>query len=99
MQTHKNELLVPPVAASTSDAVEFIRAWKVGDGMHISLNHTAWRQPAAWGIALADIVQHFADACEKSQGWPRKDIIKQVVTMFNAELNSPTDKPTGDFTK
>jgi len=97
MQTHGNELLVPPVAATTPDAIEFIRAWKVGEGMHVSLNHTAWKQPAVWGISLADIVRHFADACEKTQGWPRQDIIKQVVTAFSAELNHPTDKPTGGF--
>lgn len=87
------------MAASNPEAVEFIRAWKVGEAMHVSINHTAWKQPDAWGIALADIVQHFADACEKSQGWPREEIVKQVVTMFNAELNHPTDKPTGGFLK
>jgi len=97
MDTNKHELIIPPIAASSPEAVEFIRAWKVGEDLHVSLNQTAWQQPAAWGIALADIVQHFADACEKSQGWPRKEIIKQVVTMFNAELNNPTDKPKGNF--
>jgi len=97
MNTNKHELVIPPIAASTPKAVEFIRAWKVGEDLHITLNHDAWRQPGAWGVVLADIVQHFADACEKSQGWPREEIIKQVVTVFNAELNHPTDKPTGDF--
>jgi len=97
MSAHKNELLIPPNAASTQDAVEFIRAWKVDDGMHVSLNFSAWERPEAWGLALADIVQHFADACEKSQGWPRKDIIDAVVNVFNAELENPTDEPRGDF--
>jgi hypothetical protein len=97
MQKQKNELLVPPLAASTPDAVEFIRAWKVGESMHVSLNHFAWKRPEMWGIALADVVQHFADACEKSQGWPRKEITKLVVKTFNAEIENPTDKPTGDF--
>jgi hypothetical protein len=99
MDTNKHELVIPPKAASNPEAIEFIRAWKVGEAMHVSLDHSAWRQPAAWGIALADIVQHFADACEKSEGWPREEIIKQVATMFNAELNNPTDKPTGEFLK
>ena len=99
MDTNQHELVIPPKAASNSEAVEFIRAWKVGEALHISLNHTAWKQPAAWGIALADIVRHFADACEKSQGWPREEIIKQVVAMFSAELENPTDKPTGKFLK
>ena len=97
MNTNKHELVIPPKAAANPEAVEFIRAWKVGEAMHVSLNHSAWKQPAAWGIALADIVQHFADVCEKSQGWPREEIVKQVSAMFNAELKNPTDKPTGDF--
>jgi len=65
--------------------------------MHVSLDYSAWKKPEMWGIALADVVQHFADACEKSQGWPRKEIIKLVVEMFNTELDSPTDKPKGGF--
>ena len=97
MDTNTHELMIPPKAASNPDAVEFIRAWKVGEAMYVSLNHSAWKQPAAWGIALADIVQHFADSSERSQGWPRKKIISQVTATFNAELNNPTDKPTGDF--
>jgi hypothetical protein len=97
MDTNMRELPVPPSVASAPDAVEFIRAWRVGDAMHVSLNHTAWQRPAAWGIALADIVQHFANSCEQSEGWPRENIVKQVTTMFNAELDNPTDKPTGGF--
>jgi len=97
MPAHKNELVVPPVAALTPEAVEFIRAWKVGEGLHVSLDHSAWKRAEMWGIVLADIVQHFADACEKSQGWPRKEIIKSVAEMFNAELDGPTDQPKGGF--
>jgi len=96
----KNQLLpVPAAAASDPEAVEFIRAWKVGEAMHVSLKHDAWRQPEAWGIALADIVRHFADACEKSEGWPRREIIRQVATMFQTKLKQPTDQPGGGFVR
>jgi hypothetical protein len=98
MKPHPNELSIPPMAAAEPDAVEFIRAWNVGDDMHVSLNYAAWKRPEMWGIALADIVQHFANACEKGQGWPRQDIVRMVTEALGAELDNPTDRPKGNFT-
>jgi hypothetical protein len=99
VKTKKQPLPAPAAAASDAEAVEFIRAWKAGDAMRVALKHDAWRQPEAGGIALADIVRPFADACEKSQGWPRKEIIKQVAAMFQTELKQPADKPEGGFVR
>jgi Domain of unknown function (DUF5076) len=93
----KFELLVPPGAASRKDSREILRAWRVGDGLHCSLAPDAWEEPAAWGLALADIAQHVATALQETTGVSPEDTLDAIRYMFNAELLGPTGKPSGGF--
>ncbi len=57
----KNELNPPPIA-SEMEAVEVLRAWaKPGSPQQFTLR-TTWKDPAAWGLMLADIARHAAKA-------------------------------------
>ncbi|MDQ2856933.1 MAG: DUF5076 domain-containing protein [Acidobacteriota bacterium] len=97
MSSQSRELAVPPVAAASSNSVEILRAWQVNDSLHVSLKPDAWKEPQAWGLVLADIARHVADALRLTSGLNVDDTLDEIRYMFNAELLNPTDEPTGGF--
>ena len=68
MAVHDGQLTVPGAAIADPKSVEMIRAWIANRGLHCSLRIGAWeqnpgvREDHAWGILLADVVKHVADA-------------------------------------
>jgi hypothetical protein len=90
-----NELRVPPGAAHDPNARECLRLWAVGSAMEVSLLPQVWPEPAYWGLALADLVRHLALAYQQTEDRDPDETASQVVGMLMAELQSPTDEPTG----
>lgn len=95
--SHQHELLIPPKALDNPEAKEFLRAWAVNQGLQISLVHNPLAGPLAWGIILADILRHVADAYHKSEGRDPSETVGEIVRVFRAEIDSLTDTPHGDF--
>ena len=90
-----NSLAIPPIAEKSADSIELLRLWAVrGAGQQIILRHDAWKDPAAWGLALADIARHVARA-HAQEGKNEEEIFQRILTGFRIEIESPTDKPTG----
>lgn len=82
--------LNPPYqVAADSQAFEILRLWAGTDGVLVTLN-TAWKDPAAWGIALADIARHVANAYELEGAGQREQIASRVRQAFLAEWDEPT---------
>ena len=87
-----NELDTPPLADSNPDSVEVLRVWAApGTGQQLTIN-TCWDDPAAWGLMLADIARHAAQAYEH-QGLDRAEALDRILKGFAAECSSPTDDP------
>jgi hypothetical protein len=88
-------LAIPPAAQLNANSVELLRLWAVpGSGQEIILRHDAWKDPAAWGLALADVARHVARA-HAQDGKDEGDVFQRIVAGLRAELEAPTDKPTG----
>jgi len=80
-----------------------VSAWIAERGLHCSLNIGMWEaegrsEAKAWGILLADIVRHIANAVEESKGEDGTHVATAIVQSLNAELDSPTSRATGGFT-
>jgi hypothetical protein len=91
----KNELSIPPIAKSDPDAIEVVRVWVAKGGQHVSLNPLAWEDPQAWGIVLADLAGHIANAYEQALGLDRRTTMRKITDMLLAELQTPTDEARG----
>ncbi|HKD78844.1 MAG TPA: DUF5076 domain-containing protein [Candidatus Angelobacter sp.] len=91
----KNELLVPPLAESDPDAIEMIRVWIAKGGLHVSINPFIWKDPEAWGIMLADLAGHVANAYEQELGLDRETTMHKITALLLAELKNPTDTARG----
>jgi Domain of unknown function (DUF5076) len=96
-----NELPIPPEALG-SPSVEMIRVWLANQQQHIVLNIGFWEERgiderAAWGVVLADMVHHIADAHEAEYGHDPQESIAKIRAAFEAEMDSATSERQGGF--
>jgi len=94
---NQKPLPVPPQAASAADSIELLRLWAVREsGQHIIVRHDAWKDPAAWGLALVDIARHVARA-HAQEGKDEAEVFDRILVGFRAEIESPTDEAKGSI--
>ena len=97
MSYKKGELSVPPDTFEDTNAKEILRAWIANNALHCTLLPGLWDDAGSWGIALADVARHVGNAIEVNKGIPAHETTKRIQELFNAEIGSPTDDPTGGF--
>ena len=92
---------IPPAALRDDKAVELARIWIAEQGLHCSLKvglyaeHGVARETSAWGIILADLAGHVADALSADGMAPKADLFDAIVEAFNAEVDTPSSARTG----
>ncbi len=91
----KDELIIPPAAKADANAIEVVRVWVAQGGQHVSINVGVWEDPMAWGIVLADLAGHLANAYAQEAGLDRQETLQKIRGLFNVELDTPTDTPKG----
>lgn len=88
----KRELEPPPVASQNEQSVEVLRVWAApGQAQEVVLK-TTWKDAGAWGLMLADIARHAANAYE-GEGHDRAETLARIRQLFDAEFADPTDEP------
>ncbi len=58
----EKSLAIPPAAQRDRASFEVMRVWIAEKGQHVSIQSGAWEDPFAWGIVLADLARHIANA-------------------------------------
>lgn len=97
----RNELPIPP-EAEMSPSVEMIRVWLAKERVHVALNIGFWEargvdERAAWGVLLADMIHHIANAHESKYGHDQIATIAKLRRALEAEMDGPTSERLGDF--
>ena len=92
-----DQIPIPDAAKSDPKSFELLRVWVANKGQHVSLRAGVWKDPAAWGLMLADLARHVANSYEQDAGLDRLKTLQQIRTAFEAELTSPTDEPSGQI--
>ena len=90
-----SELQIPEPAKRDPNSFELLRVWVANKGQHVSLRVGVWKDPAAWGVMLSDLMQHIANAYNQDQGLDRIKTLERIKAGLDAELSSPTDRPSG----
>lgn len=65
------ELPVPDEADDAAAAHEVVRGWLIDNRLVCSLFPSAFDDPAIWGVLLADVAHHIANALAESEGADR----------------------------
>lgn len=90
-----HELPIPVDIEGCGRAYELVRVWGASGKQHVSLAIGLWEDLANWGIMLADLARHIANAYCETEGADRAQAMHRIRQGFDAEWDSPTDKPTG----
>lgn len=91
------DLDVPTEVEDDPKAREVLRAWVANGGLVCALRPESWPDASNWGIVLADVARHLANAVHDLNGDEPAVTVEQIRKLFNAELANPTDEPTGHF--
>ena len=79
--------------AAEKGGTEVLRAFVVEGRLEVSLRR-AFEEPDVWGVALADVARHAARTFAKETKIGEDDALDKIRTMFNAEIDKPTDAGT-----
>jgi hypothetical protein len=96
-------MTVPDAALRDSNSVEMARVWIAEEGLHCSLKIGMYLESSkvpeqeAWGMILADMTRHIADALCKAHGFEREASIAAISDSYFRELKAPTTEVRGDF--
>lgn len=91
------DLAIPSEVKQDANSREVLRAWVANGGLVCSLRPETWDEPCAWGIVLADVARHVANATQDLKGTTAAATLERIRATFNSELAEPTDEPTGHF--
>jgi hypothetical protein len=87
--SNRNSLEPPPIAGGNSKAVEVLRVWAApGSPQQLTLR-TTWKDAGAWGLLLADVARHAAQAYA-SEGQDQQVVLARIRELFDAEWSAPT---------
>jgi hypothetical protein len=89
------ELSIPPAAEKDPKSVEVLRVWVADKSQHVTIRADLWRNPEAWGIVLADLLRHVANAYQQQSGLKFDETVQVIKDMFDREMSSPTDHARG----
>ena len=98
-----NELPIPEIALRDDLGVEMLRVWVAQRQLHCSIKVGMYRdsgkvsEDKAWGILLADVVRHIANAMEERNSKDADLMIRQIAKYFMKELKLPTSDLDGEF--
>ena len=93
----KDALRIPGAAMKDPRSLEVLRVWIANGQQHVALAFAMWEDPAAWGLLLADLAQHIAQAhAQQDDGVSAEDFLEEIRAGFEAEMDAPTDEVSGD---
>lgn len=98
MSKKRNECIIPEEAIADPNSREIFRGWIANEGLHVSFwIPEGWKDPGHWGVVMADMMRHVADAYQKSQGADPKATIARIREMIEAEMKALAERPKGGF--
>jgi len=91
----KDQMPIPDAAKTDPRSVEMMRVWIAHEGHHVSLRTDIWDDPAYWGVMLADLAGHIANAYQQQTSTDRDEILERIRAYLDAEFDRPTDELEG----
>jgi len=96
--SQKDSLPIPAAASRDPRSLEVLRVWIANGEQHVALAFGMWEDPAAWGLLLADLARHIAEAhAQNDEGIDAEDFLEQLRSGFEAEMDAPGDELTGSI--
>lgn len=75
---------------------KIVTIWSVHDHCEFEVEPRAFPEPKYWGILLADMARHFANAVAADTGKPYSDLVNDMLEAMVFEMNSTASKLSGE---
>jgi hypothetical protein len=85
------EALPIPPAALESGGTEVLRGFVVQGRLEVLLRR-AFEEPDVWGVLIADVARHAARIFATETQMGEEEALDKIRAMFDAELDSPSDR-------
>ncbi len=91
----------PPAAVRDADALELARVWIAEQGLHCALRVGLYArdgvsmETSAWGVILADLAGHVADALSAEGLGAKAELLDAIVESFDREVTTPSSERRG----
>jgi len=92
-----NELPIPPDVLKNQRARELIRIWRSRGRLHYSIHPAAFKDSAAWGLLMADVLRLTVDALNEQYGFDKPGLTEAIRSRFEMEMESPTTELEGRY--
>ncbi|MHA6909974.1 DUF5076 domain-containing protein [Ralstonia pseudosolanacearum] len=98
-----NERSIPAAALRDQDAVEMLRVWIAEQKLHCSMKVGMYLETMdipeedAWGVILADVTRHLANAMKSGCSANRDVSIEKIKESYLKELANLKSDADGDF--
>ena len=86
------ELMAPPIVEKDPEAFEVLRIWVAFKNQHMNVRLDTFKDPAAWGILMVDLIKVIANGYKEQQGRNFEEVVSRIVAGFEAELSVSTDR-------
>ena len=83
--------LPQPDIMSGVRSMELTRIWLVDGAPRFIITPNLWEDPASWGLLVADLMGHIANAYEQA-GHERPKVLARIKQAFDAEWSAPTSE-------
>jgi hypothetical protein len=73
---------IPEDVQQAKDGVELLRAFAADGQLHVVLTWDAWPDAKSWGVLLADLAKHIANARAQELGEPAASALADIRLAF-----------------
>ncbi len=96
--SQKDALPIPAAASRDPRSLEVLRVWIANGEQHVALAFGMWEDPASWGLLLADLARHIAEAhAQKDDDVDPEDFLERLRSGLEAELDGSGDDIDGSI--
>ncbi len=92
-----DQLRVPEPARTDPKSFELLRVWVAHQDQHITLRVGVWEDPTDWGVMLADLARHIANAFENAENRDPVKVLERIQAGFEMGIKSPGDSIQGEI--
>jgi hypothetical protein len=89
------ELPAPHGAEQSPDGLELLSVWYIDNRPYVSVKAGAWKDPAAYGMLIADVARHVAHAHGSMEGQDTKEVLQRMLEGFSIQIDDPSHEAEG----
>ncbi|MGI4854538.1 MAG: DUF5076 domain-containing protein [Janthinobacterium lividum] len=91
--SQKDALRIPAAAMKDPRSLEILRVWVANGEQHVALSFGMWEEASSWGVLLADLARHIAEAhAQHDETIDPEDFMEGIRSGMESELDGEEEE-------